>query len=294
MRDRLVANEAAFKMLEIKDGVSLFRNPVQTMDKLKSFIPGLRNEDALDKFWEGSIHSAKDGMRPVYIPNLMDSSTKLLDIVLMNRILREALPDLPDNIRKVIVYYIDISDKTEIEKFIKDHNDTLIEIELRDLKEILDDVVVSDYAEYNISEYKPDMFTNGYQVEITKFISDRVQRKIDEYNQKGQVNSLKGETNYEEADDARPQKKVFTPVTISDNGLELIEFISLDCSGSGIWQSDHEIKITKEGFVIRNGIKTKDFWNGAITCDRQPLRLKIRNICGDETVFSVKTFESKC
>ena len=45
--------------MEIKDGVSLYRNPVQTMDKLKSLIPGLRNEDALDKFWEGSIHDTK-------------------------------------------------------------------------------------------------------------------------------------------------------------------------------------------------------------------------------------------
>ena len=271
-RDRLAANKAAFEILEIKDGVSLYRNPVQTMDKLKSLIPGLRNEEALDKFWEGSIHSAKDGMTPVYIPNLMDGSTKLLDIVLMNRILREALPDLPDNVKKVIVYYIDIFDKTEIDKFIKDYNDTLIEIELRDLKVILDDVVVNDYAEYNISEYKPDILANGYKVEITKFISDRVQQKIDEYNQKGQANIL----------------KVFAPVSISDNGLELIEFISLDCaSDNGIWHSDSEIKITKDGFVIRNGVKTKEFWNGAITCDSKPLRLKIRNICGDETVFSV-------
>ena len=291
-RDRLVANKAAFKILEIKDGVSLYRNPVQTMDKLKSLIPGLRNEDVLDKFWEGSIHSAKDGMMPVYIPNLMDSSTKLLDIVLMNRILREALPDLPDNTKKVIVYYIDISDKPEIEKFIKDQNDTLIEIELRDLKEILDDVVVNDYAEYNISEYKPDILTNGNKVEVTKFISDRVQRKIDEYNQKGQANILKGTTNNDESDngteDATPKKKVFVPVSISDNGLELIEFISLDCtSDNGIWHSDSEIKITKDGFVIRNGVKTKEFWNGTITCDSKPLRLKIRNICGDETVFSI-------
>ena len=35
-RDRLLANKAEFDILEIKDGVSLYRNPVQTMDKLKS------------------------------------------------------------------------------------------------------------------------------------------------------------------------------------------------------------------------------------------------------------------
>ena len=66
-------------MLEIKDGVSLYRNPVQTMERLKSLIVGLRNEDALDEFWEGSIIDSKYGMTPVYLPNLMDSSTRMLD-----------------------------------------------------------------------------------------------------------------------------------------------------------------------------------------------------------------------
>ena len=38
-RDRLVADGAEFDVLEIKDGVQLYRNPVQTMDKIKSLIP---------------------------------------------------------------------------------------------------------------------------------------------------------------------------------------------------------------------------------------------------------------
>ena len=63
VRDRLMAAKAEFDILEIKDGVSLYRNPVQTMEKLKSLIIGLRNEDALDKFWEGS-RSERD--RAVY------------------------------------------------------------------------------------------------------------------------------------------------------------------------------------------------------------------------------------
>lgn len=37
--DRLKANRAEFDVLEIKDGVQLFRNPVQTMDKIKTLIP---------------------------------------------------------------------------------------------------------------------------------------------------------------------------------------------------------------------------------------------------------------
>ncbi|HPI21488.1 MAG TPA: site-specific DNA-methyltransferase, partial [Candidatus Kapabacteria bacterium] len=42
VRDRLIAEKANFQILEIKDGVSLFRNPQQTLDKLATLIPGLQ------------------------------------------------------------------------------------------------------------------------------------------------------------------------------------------------------------------------------------------------------------
>ena len=86
-----------------------------------------------------------------------------------------------------------------------------------------------------------------------------------------------------------PEKKPYNPIIISDDGLELIEFISVDCtSADGEWHSDSEIKIDKLGYVIRNGAKTKDFWDCRIISDKKPLRLKIRNICGDETVWAVR------
>lgn len=270
-RDRLLADKAEFDVLEIKDGVSLYRNPQQTMDKIKSLIPGLRNEDSLDSFWEGAIFDSKLGMVPVYVPNLMDSSTKLLDVVLMNRIINVAIPDLDNTVKKVIVYYVDISDPEEIRNFIKNDTTTDKEIELRDLKEVLDDVVAEDYAEFSCQQMQDGLFA-GYSIEINKFASDRVYDKIHAYNEKGIAN-----TN---------EKKKFTPITISDTGLELIEFLSVDCtSADGIWHSDSEIKIDKLGYVIRNGVKTKEFWDGIITSEKQPLRLKIRNICGDETVW---------
>ena len=84
------------------------------------------------------------------------------------------------------------------------------------------------------------------------------------------------------------EKKPFHEIIISDEGLELIEYLSLDCTAAaGEWHSDSEIKIDKLGYVIRNGSKTKDFWNGTITSDKKPLRLKIRNICGDETIWGI-------
>lgn len=268
MRDRLKADGAQFEVLDIKDGVSLYRNPVQTMDKIKSLIPGLKNEDSLDAFWEGAISDSKLGMIPVYVPNLMDSSTKLLDEVLMNRILHEAIPELDPSVKKVIVYYVDITDKAAIEKFIRDDDSTLVQIELRDLKEILDDVVVDDYAEFTCVRQE-----DGFVITLKKFVSDRLTQKINEFNQKAEANS---------------KKKAFHPIVISDNGLELIEWLSVDCTSvEGEWHSDSEIKIDKNGYISVNGTKTKDFWNATIRSEKKPLRLKIRNICGDETVWNM-------
>lgn len=278
-RDRLLAAKAEFDIREIKDGVSLYRNPVQTMERLKKLIPGLRNEDALDKFWEGSIVDTKYGMTPVYLPNLMDGSTRVLDKPLMNRIIREAMPDLPDNTRRVIVYYIDIDNREEIERFIREQGNPLVTIELRDLKQVLDNVVVEDLAEWEVSEESNGLF-NGWKVEIKQFQSDRVRQKIYEINQKNQLQVLQQK--------AKGKEKTFTPILVSDEGLETIEWISLDCTTaerSAPWHSDSEIKIDKLGCVIKNGTKTTDYWDACIRCDHKPLRMKIRNICGDETVI---------
>ena len=272
-RDRLVADSAEFGVLEIKDGVQLYRNPVQTMDKIKSLIPGLKSEDSLDSFWAGAISDSKLGLVPVYVPNLMDSSSKLLDVVLINRMIHQAIPDLDSNIKKVILYYIDITSEEEIRKFIAEDDSTTVEIELRDLKTILDDVVIGDYAKFHTEEIHEDLF-GGWQVMIDTFVSDRVLQKITDFNNKARMNAS--------------AKKPFKPIEISEDGLELIEFLSLDCTAAdGEWHSDSEIKIDKNGFVIRNGEKTKKFWSGTIRSEKKPLRLKIRNICGDETVWAV-------
>ncbi|MBO7439333.1 MAG: site-specific DNA-methyltransferase [Bacteroidales bacterium] len=277
-RDRLVAAGANFRVMEIKDGVQLYRNPVQTMEMIKSLIPGLKNEDRVDEFWEGYISDSRLGSVPVYVPNLMDSTSKLLDEVMMNRILHEAIPDLPDDTKKVIIYYIDITSREEIENFIKNDKSTLVEIELRDLKDVLDDVVIEDFAEFSTRRATQNLMggeveAEGYVVEISKFMSDRVTQKINDFNEKGIINS---------------KKNTFERIEISQDGLELIEFLSIDCTSSdGEWHSDSEIKIDKLGYIIINGKKTKAFWDGTIHSPKKPLRLKIRNICGDETVWKM-------
>ncbi|MBC8383044.1 MAG: hypothetical protein H8E22_04450 [Candidatus Cloacimonetes bacterium] len=258
--------------MEIKDGVSLFRNPVQTMEKLAKLIPGLQqNIKGISKFWFGAIQNSSEGIIPVYVPNLLDSKEKVMDIPLINKIINQELQNLEVDAKKVIVYYIDIDDHKQIDKFIRDNNITEIKVELKDLKNLLNDVVIEDIVEYYLSE------NNGiFEVEITKFISDRLIQKISEFNEKGQLQALS-------------KGKKFTSIEISEEGLELIELMSLDCTNKdGIWKSDREIKIDKLGFIRNNGEKTKEFWDGKIRCEAKPLRMKIRNISGDESVIQVK------
>ncbi|TLE16795.1 site-specific DNA-methyltransferase [Helicobacter apodemus] len=276
-RDRLKELNAEFDILEIKDGISLFRNPAQTMDKLKTLIVGLSENENLDKdFWFGSIMDSKLGMVPVSVPNLLDSGSKMLDIVAMNELINKGLNALDEelDVKKVIVYYIDIEDLEEMQKFIKEQNThTLIEVELRPLSELLDEVIDEDYIEYELKQNN-----NIYELTIAKFLSDRVLSKIKAYNEKKAAQSIKN-------------GKTFTPISISENGLECIEYISIDCENAdknATWESSSEIKITKNSFVIKNGVKTKEFWNGKITSSKKPLRLKVRNICGDESVVEVK------
>jgi adenine-specific DNA-methyltransferase len=288
-RDGLKSEKASFEILEVKDGVALFRNPAQTMDKLKSLIPGMGAAISVSDFWAGVIHGSKEGMMPVYLPNLLDHTQKVLDIPLMNRIVQEELPDLPGAVKKVVVYYIDIEDLGMLEKFIADVNATEIQVELRDLKQILHDVVFNDAAEYQLYEAE-----GKYTIELTKFFSDRLIQKIDAYNQKkGLDGSKKEQLELDEDEDNENGEETkpigaFKPIQISENGLELIELLSVDCKNrKGAWKSDVEIKIDKKGYVILNGEKTKKFWDAKIVSEKRPLRLKVRNIAGDETIIAL-------
>lgn len=280
-RDRLVSAGAEFTMMRVRDGVRLFRNPVQTMDKLASLITGLNTDTSLDKrFWAGSIHDSQKGQMPVYLPNLLDSSSRVMDKTELNHIIREALPDLSNEVKQVIVYYIDVEDMEALRQFIHDENtQTDIEIELRDLKQVLDDVVMEDEATWTLSQVQTELFAK-WQLKMLTYHSDYVLKKVLEFNLKGEQ-----QHNKKKADG---KKSSFKRIEISEEGLECIEWLSVDCTNAqkdAPWHSDAEVKIEKTGTVTLNGTKTRQLWDSTITSDAKPLRLKVRNICGDETVY---------
>jgi adenine-specific DNA-methyltransferase len=288
-RDRLKSAGASFDILEVRDGVALFRNPAQTMEKLAALIPGLGQAEGLDDFWAGAIQDGKNGMIPVYLPNLLDHRAKLLDLPQINRIVNEQIPNLPDGVKKVIVYYVDIEDEKEARAFIREYGSPLVEVELRDLKTVLHEIVLNDEVDYTLTKTAE----GGWRVEITRFHSDRLAQKIEAHNQKLQLNAGNKKARQRKLEEAAQESEEslteLTPLEISENGLELIELVSLDCTADdGPWHSDAEIKIDKKGYVIRDGVRTKEYWDAAISSSRKPLLLKIRNIAGDETVVRVE------
>ena len=283
-RDRLVNAGAEFEIKEVKDGVRLFRNPVQTMDKLRdNLIPGLTANAKLDsQYWAGSIMDSKYGMMPVYLPNLLDGSKRVLDKSEMMNIIHKALPDLPDEVKRVIIYYVDVEEINELRQFIEAENQqTLIEFELRDLKQVLDEVIMEDEAEWDLQEAKDPLgLSMGWKLQLKSFHSDRVAKKVHDFNEKGVLQANKKRASGKSAN--------FSKIKLSDEGLETIEWASVDCVNAeknAPWHSDMEVKIEKMGTVTINGKKTQDYWDASIVSDDKPLRLKIRNICGDETIF---------
>ena len=277
-RDRLKELNAEFDILEVKDGIELFRNPVQTMEKLPYLITGFQYIKYLDEsldstYFQGYIATAKEVI-PCHLPNLLDSNHKVLDVPYFKEILHYGVGNLEAHtrgIKRLRIYYVDIENEEELREMAKEYEYFRGEIEFVPLSEALVEVVDNDYVEYNIETSK-----QGFKVAITKFLSDRVQQKIDAYNQKRQIQ-------------AKKKNKEFIPILLSENGLECIEYLSLDCeNASGVWHSSSEIKINKNSLVIKNGVKTKDLWNGYIESTKKPLRLKVRNICGDESVIELK------
>ncbi len=245
------------------------------MDKLALLIPGLQKKVAgVSNFWFGAIISSKDSTVQVYVPNLLNTQEKVLDIPAINTIINQELQNLESAVKKVIVYYIDIEDRKELEIFIRNNNATEVEVELKDLKNLLHEVVMEDKTTVK-GEWITVNEEQLYQLSIINFTSDRLIQKINEFNEKGNLQSL-------------TKGKKSSPISISEEGLELIELIALDCENAErAWHSSTEIKIDKLGYLINNGTKTKTFWDGKIISEKEPKRLKIRNISGDETIVLI-------
>ena len=264
-RDRLAKAGADFDVLKIKDGLRLFRNPAQTTARLFSLIDGFKSRADLDlsAFWDGGIAAPNGSYVPVKCVGIHD----LLTFDRLDGILEEIykLEDITNNINQIMIIYAhkeDNIDQRYIDKTLTETAKTEQRIKLISLDQLLaekrDVLFTLDNAIVKIKEQG-----NQCRVEIRKFFSPYLFKKIEEYNAK--------KTNAEII-----QKNLNQAVKISDSGLEMIEAIQFDTIMDKVWKSNPELE-DKAG--IKHKIK------GIYILDTDKFKLKIRNIAGDEIII---------
>jgi len=282
-RDRLAAAGATFDVLRVQDGVQLFRNPQQTQAKLQGLIPGLARSTSaqpLPDYWAGIL--AADGAVPVALPNLLDSASRVFDEAALHKLTLEELPKLADwdfEVQKVVVYTIDIADPEACADWLVEHNPSGIAVELRDLKPLLGDVVLGDELQARVEPVNGDGHGDGYRVVVERYYSDYLARKLTEVTMK---KALQPTALRDKAATAA------LPAGLSVDGLECIEWLSLDCVAvEGAWTSSAEAKVDVKNRLTVNGVRQPHPWDGSLLCQNVPKRLRVRNVAGDEVTVGL-------
>ncbi len=277
-RDRLAGAGATFDVLRVQDGVQLFRNPQQTQAKLQGLIPGLGRAQSklpLPAYWAGIF--SNNGAVPVHLPNLLDSSSRVFDEAALHRLTMEELPKLAEwdyPVERVVVYTIDIADPEACERWLADHNPSGIAVELRDLQPLLADLVLGDELTARVEADA----AGGFKVVIERYYSDYLARKLDKARQKMAL----------QPSAVRSKSASTEPSGLSEDGLECIEWLSVDCSSAdGAWHSAAEARIDAKNRLWLNGQKQGSAWDGRLHCSARPLRLRVRNVAGDEMTIAL-------
>ncbi len=257
-RDRLVQkSKSDFDILKIQDGVQLFRNPIQTKEKVFSLLEGFKTRQKLDlsEFWDGGLVLDGNSYKPIKFIGIQERLTVgILDLLL------EEITILEDNdqANEVILLYshkdLEIN-QNHITKKAAERSE--IKIKLLALDELLaekkDSFFTKDNATLELSQKG-----NEYLLEIQRYSSPYLKNKLDEYNLK----SLRD-----------------NPVSLSSTGLELIEAVQIDTSLGEHWQSNLKLE---EKATPKEKIKTEYLLN------TNKFKIKIRNIAGDEIILTEK------
>ena len=263
-RDRLAAFGASFDVVKINDGLRLFRNPTQTTAKLFHLVDGIKSNTELDlgSFWDGGIARDDGSFTPVKFSGIHELLTKeLLDFYLEEIYKLDNVAS--ENSQAMIIYAHKIQeiDQKYVNQSVSKAARTELEVTLISLDNLLaekrDSLYTPDNANINITKCD-----NRYEVTIKEFFSPYLFKKLQSYNKKRSRTS--GD---------------YKPVTLSEDGLEMIESVQIDTTLSNVWKSNPELE-DKSG--NRNSIR------GVYQLDTDQFKIKIRNIAGDEIVIDSK------
>ena len=253
IRDRLKKLGAKFEILDIKDGLDLFRNPTQTIKKLFELCSGERrtSDSEYSTLWDGIVPYNKKMLYTKVIDNRKIIDENYIDY-LITEISQDYINDEQSEYLLLYIYKENQITEELVNKKIK-KNGLDFKINFVPIENLLQDKINSlntpDSVNYEVKKEK-----EKYKVIINNYFSPYLKNKIDEENLK------------------RVKKSNTKQVEISDNGYELIELISFDTNLGEKWTSILEDKSENFSKQIE----------GSYLLDTDKFRMKIRNIAGDE------------
>lgn len=257
IRDRLKKAGAKFEILDIKDGLDLFRNPTQTMKKLFTLCSGeeRNSESEYSAFWNGIIPYNKKMVYSKIIDNSKILDENYLDYII-TQIEQDHINDEQPEYIILYVYKTDTITQGLINKKLKEKSDdfkiSLVSIESI-LKERQEQLNMPNSARISIKKISD----NNYDVKILNYFSSYLKNKVDKENLK------------------RVNKKSINQIELSDNGYEFIEMVSFDTTLNEEWTSNYEEKY-----------EAKDQTSGIFHLKTNKFKIKIRDIAGDELILS--------
>ncbi len=294
-RDRLATAGASFDVLKVQDGIRLFRNPAQTLAKIFSLVEGFKKRDELElgEFWDGGLPGASGRYIPLKFVGLQERLTPALLDVYLEEIYQLESDDRAEGVRILYAHRDLTVDQAYVNKRLRASGKTQLKVELVSLNELLDRKAASLFTpDSAVLDVQPGK-KGELEVTVKQYFSPYLKAKIDEFNAKrgkkngGELVEANGNGNGEEngngetngnGEEAAKSSVPFTPVTLSDTGLELIEAVQFDTTlrKDGVWVSNP---------VLEDKAGPKEKIKGHYTVTAKSFKVKFRNIAGDEIVL---------
>lgn len=254
-RDRLKEEGVPFEIIDIKDGLDLFRNPTQTFKKLFSLCSGKQrdNNSEYSSLWDGEIPYNKKMQYVKAVDNSKIVDEKYLDYII-TQIQEDHIQDEQEEYLLLYVYKDINVDQKLVNKKINETgmNFKVNLVSVEDiLKEKVNDINTPDSVSFSIHKIEDE----NYEVKIENYFSPYLKNRIDERNSK-----------------IVDKKDI---IEISENGYELIEMVSFDTSLGEKWVSSCEEIADVQGQIT-----------GKYVLNTNQFKMKIRNIAGDEIIVS--------
>ena len=287
-RDRLVAAGAAFDVLKIQDGIRLFRNPAQTMAKIFSLVEGYKNRSELElgEFWDGGLPGSGGRYIPIKFVGLQERLTPELVDYYIEEICQLETDERAEGVRILYAHRDPGVDQAYIDKRLRESKRTALKVELVSLNRLLEKKAASLFSPDSAVLEVKAAGKGKWEVIVKQFFSDYLSNKIEEFNAKRGKKARKDMHEGDDEEKAAAVSTKFTPVTISESGLELIEAIQFDTTlrDDGVWVSNPELE-DKAG--------AKERVKGTYKLPTNKFRIKIRNIAGDEIILESPVSSSK-